>query len=55
MVVDPWGVVVARCPRNTNEPTVALAEINLDYLEKVRREMPVFSHKRSDIFPDYST
>ncbi|KAJ2367058.1 Carbon-nitrogen hydrolase [Coemansia sp. RSA 2607] len=50
MIVDPWGTVVARCPRTLDEPTVALAEINLDYLDRVRREMPVFSHRRTDIF-----
>ncbi|KAJ2661777.1 Carbon-nitrogen hydrolase [Coemansia sp. RSA 1200] len=52
MIVDPWGTVLARCARNTNEPTLATAEINLDYLDKIRREMPVFNHKRSDLFPD---
>ncbi|KAJ2698565.1 Carbon-nitrogen hydrolase [Coemansia spiralis] len=54
MIVDPWGAVVARCSRNTSEPALAIAEINLDYLDKVRRDMPVFSHRRTDIFPDYS-
>ncbi|KAI9473097.1 carbon-nitrogen hydrolase [Coemansia mojavensis] len=55
MVVDPWGTVVARCSRNSLEPALAIAEINLDYLDKIRREMPVFDHKRPDIFGDYST
>ncbi|KAJ2828857.1 Carbon-nitrogen hydrolase [Coemansia sp. 'formosensis'] len=50
MIVDPWGAVVARCSRNSNEPTLVTAEVNLNFLDKVRREMPVFSHKRSDIF-----
>ncbi|KAJ1893893.1 Carbon-nitrogen hydrolase, partial [Kickxella alabastrina] len=54
MIVDPWGSVVARCPRNSNEPEVALAEINLDFLEKVRREMPVFNHKRTDVFGEFA-
>ncbi|KAJ2858983.1 Carbon-nitrogen hydrolase [Coemansia erecta] len=54
MIVDPWGTVLARCARNTNEPTLATAEINLEYLDKVRREMPVFNHKRTDIFSEYA-
>ncbi|KAJ2798265.1 Carbon-nitrogen hydrolase [Coemansia guatemalensis] len=54
MIVDPWGVVVARCSRNSSEPTLAVAEVDLDYLEKVRREMPVFDHRRTDLFPDYA-
>ncbi|KAJ2766906.1 Carbon-nitrogen hydrolase, partial [Coemansia nantahalensis] len=54
MIVDPWGTVVARCSRNTTEPALAVAEINLDYLDKVRREMPIFNHRRTDIFPEYA-
>ncbi|KAJ2558863.1 Carbon-nitrogen hydrolase [Coemansia sp. RSA 1933] len=54
LIVDPWGTVLARCARNTNEPTLATAEINLDYLDKIRREMPVFDHKRSDLFSEYA-
>ncbi|KAJ1768531.1 Carbon-nitrogen hydrolase [Coemansia sp. RSA 487] len=54
MIVDPWGTVLARCARNTNEPTLATAEINLEYLDKIRREMPVFNHKRTDLFPEYA-
>ncbi|KAJ2024981.1 Carbon-nitrogen hydrolase [Coemansia sp. S85] len=50
MIVDPWGAVVARCSRNASEPTLATAEVNLNFLDKVRREMPIFSHKRSDVF-----
>ncbi|KAJ2678738.1 Carbon-nitrogen hydrolase [Coemansia spiralis] len=53
MIVDPWGSVVARCSRNSNEPMLATAEINLEFLDKVRREMPVFNHKRADIFAEY--
>ncbi|KAJ2744552.1 Carbon-nitrogen hydrolase [Coemansia sp. BCRC 34301] len=50
MIVDPWGAVVARCSRNSTEPTLVTAEVNLNLLDKVRREMPVFNHKRADIF-----
>ncbi|KAJ2016297.1 Carbon-nitrogen hydrolase [Coemansia sp. S16] len=50
MIVDPWGAVVARCSRNSTEPTLVTAEVNLNFLDKVRREMPVFNHKRVDIF-----
>ncbi|KAJ2855112.1 Carbon-nitrogen hydrolase [Coemansia erecta] len=50
MIVDPWGSVIARCSRNSTDPTLALAEVNLDLLEKIRREMPVFKHRRTDIF-----
>ncbi|KAI8099935.1 carbon-nitrogen hydrolase [Halteromyces radiatus] len=50
MIVDPWGTVLARCPDLT-EPTLALASIDLDYLNKIRTEMPVMNHRRNDIYP----
>jgi predicted amidohydrolase len=43
MIVDPWGQVVA-CA--SDGPGVALAEIDLERLERVRRAMPVASHRR---------
>ncbi|KAK8732804.1 hypothetical protein OTU49_006934 [Cherax quadricarinatus] len=57
MVVDPWGAVVCQVSEGTN---FALADINLDYLQNIRQEMPVLSHRRLDLyhildmqFPDY--
>ncbi|XP_066284827.1 deaminated glutathione amidase-like isoform X1 [Branchiostoma lanceolatum] len=47
MVVDPWGCVVACCHEGTD---VCVAEVDLDYLHKVRREMPVWEHRRHDIY-----
>lgn len=43
MIVDPWGQVVAAAP---DGPGLALAEIDLDRLARVRRSMPVASHRR---------
>lgn len=37
MIVDPWGTVIARA---SDKPGVILAEIDLDYLEAVRRRNP---------------
>lgn len=47
MVVDPWGTIIAECSKGTG---MCLAEIDLDFLEKVRREMPVWNHRRSDLY-----
>ncbi|XP_018427056.1 PREDICTED: nitrilase homolog 1 [Nanorana parkeri] len=47
MVVDPWGTVVAQC---RDGPGVCYAEIDLAYLHRVRREMPVQSHRRADLY-----
>ena len=43
MIVDPWGLVVARA---SDAPGLALAEIDLDRVLEVRRSMPVASHRR---------
>ena len=42
LIVDPWGTVIARA---TNAETVIVAEIDLDYLARVRRELPCLSHR----------
>ncbi|KAI9346697.1 nitrilase-like protein [Pilaira anomala] len=49
MIVDPWGTVLSRCPDNT-DPSVAIATIDLNYLNKIRTEMPVMNHRRNDIY-----
>ncbi len=41
MVVDPWGKILAQLP---DGPGVVLAEIDLDYLLKVRTELPCLKH-----------
>lgn len=43
MIVDPWGQILARA---SDAPGLALAEIDLDQVEAVRRSMPVASHRR---------
>ena len=43
MIVDPWGVVLARCPDGEG---VCLAPFRRDRLEQVRRELPSLQHRR---------
>lgn len=43
MVVDPWGAVKAERGDDTG---VVTAEIDIDYLQKLRETFPVLSHKR---------
>ena len=45
--MDPWGRVISQC-REGNDVTVA--EIDLDYLNKVRQQMPIMNHKRNDLY-----
>lgn len=41
MIIDPWGCVVAQCGNHTGYVT---ADVNMEYLEKVRREAPYLKH-----------
>ena len=43
MIVDPWGHVVAMAPDGAG---LALAEIDLDRVRRVRAAMPVADHRR---------
>lgn len=48
MVVDPWGEVVSECKEN--KPAVITADIDLNRLHELRRNMPVFQHRREDLY-----
>lgn len=50
MIVNPWGEIVAKLGDEYREPGIATAEIDLNLLEKVRREMPLL--RRTDIYPE---
>jgi predicted amidohydrolase len=43
LVADPWGVVIAECG---NHEGYALAAIDFDYQDQVRRDLPSLSHRR---------
>jgi predicted amidohydrolase len=43
LVADPWGRVLARAG---DGEAIVTAEIDLDYLARVRRELPALSHAR---------
>jgi deaminated glutathione amidase len=43
MIVDPWGTVLAQVPDGEG---IAVAELDLGRLERVRRELPALSHAR---------
>jgi len=52
MIVDPWGKVIAEA--QTGEEII-YAEINLDLLQKVRRELPVLEHRRPELYKLFDT
>jgi predicted amidohydrolase len=41
MVVDPWGKVVLVMPGVDNGPEIGLVDIDLEYQEKIVKEMPL--------------
>jgi len=43
MIVDPWGRVIARA---ADQEGVVVAPIDLEYQERVRRELPALRHAR---------
>lgn len=43
MILDPWGVILADAG---DKPGVALAEINPERLQQIRRQMPSIQHRR---------
>jgi predicted amidohydrolase len=43
MVVDPWGLVIARA---SDGEGLALAEFDPELLARVRRNLPVLRHRR---------
>ena len=47
MIVDPWGTVVARAP---SMESVVIADIDLDYLDKVRKNLPSLTHRRKEVY-----
>ncbi|XP_065068309.1 deaminated glutathione amidase-like isoform X2 [Rhopilema esculentum] len=47
MVVDPWGAVVSQCSEGVG---FCLANLDIDYLEKVREGMPIWKHRRYDLY-----
>ena len=47
IVCDPWGSVVNRCG---TEETVAITELDFDCVDEVRRQLPILSARRTDLY-----
>jgi predicted amidohydrolase len=43
VIIDPWGKVLVEL---ADAPGLALAEIDLDYLDRVRLELPALTHRK---------
>ncbi|KAG8177323.1 hypothetical protein JTE90_018349 [Oedothorax gibbosus] len=49
LVIDPWGCVIASCSEGEG---VTCVDINPDYVRKIRKEMPVWQHRRGELYSD---
>lgn len=47
IAVDPWGTVLAQMDEKEG---IRLVELDFDYLEKVRQELPLLKHRRTDLY-----
>lgn len=47
LIIDPWGTVLTRAPERAG---IALGEIDLDYLDKVRANLPSLKNRRADVY-----
>ncbi len=45
VIIDPWGTVVAQCP---DEPSVAIAKIDVARVHSLRTKLPCLDHERPD-------
>lgn len=52
MIIDPWGVVIANCKEDC--PTYQTANVDLDIVSKIRRIMPLWEHRRRDMYSEYA-
>ena len=47
MIIDPWGNIIARAGE---EECIITAEIDLDYVERVRKQIFMLENRREDIY-----
>lgn len=54
-IIDPWGKILAECPTYTEDgaetdASVAVATIDPEEVSNARYLMPVFQHRRHDLY-----
>jgi deaminated glutathione amidase len=47
MIIDPWGTIIAQCLDRTD---IAVAPIDLKHLEAIRMRIPVWNHRRPEVY-----
>lgn len=51
VIIDPWGEVLADLGDEYQKPQIATADIDLNLVAKIRREMPLL--RRHDLYPEF--
>jgi len=49
-IISPWGEIVAQLGGVSSEPEIITANIDLDFVARVKRELPL--HRRIDVYPE---
>ena len=47
IVCDPWGSVVKQC---NEQPQIQVTELDMDRVETIRRQLPILSARRGDLY-----
>ena len=47
IAVDPWGTILTQMDEKEG---IRIVELDLDYVDKVRRELPLLAHRRTDLY-----
>ena len=47
IIVSPWGLVLAQAP---DQPTVIMAEIDLEQIDQARAQIPCLTHRRPQTY-----
>lgn len=47
LIIDPWGTVIAKA---SDKECVISAEIDVEYLEKIRRCIPCLEHRKPEVY-----
>ncbi|MEQ8236657.1 MAG: carbon-nitrogen hydrolase family protein [Syntrophomonadaceae bacterium] len=47
MIVDPWGTVIGQAG---SDETILYADLDLDMIGRVRQQLPLLSHRRTDLY-----
>ncbi|KZZ97271.1 hydrolase, carbon-nitrogen family protein [Ascosphaera apis ARSEF 7405] len=56
LIVNPWGEIIAQLPSvdeidpQSISPAIVTADIDIDYIDKVRTQIPLL--RRTDIYPE---